>query len=110
MTRLRCFCIEQIGLSDWEDCCLAAQGSMSDPKTTLGQGVKMLRGGGGIFKSAAVAVLRQERRLTTTGDITKYAAFRAVLSPCPDGISAQHYAKMHQCQMKSMSWIYAHQI
>ncbi|CAL8460775.1 g306 [Coccomyxa elongata] len=46
-------------------------GSMADPKTTLGQGVKMLKGGGGIFKSAAVAVLRLERKLMTTGDITK---------------------------------------
>jgi hypothetical protein len=47
---------------------------MADPKTTLGQGVKMLKGGGGIFKSAAVAVLRLERKLMTTGDITKCAA------------------------------------
>jgi hypothetical protein len=31
----------------------------------------MLKGGGGIFKSAAVAVLRLERKLMTTGDITK---------------------------------------
>ena len=52
---------------------LAEQGSMADPKTTLGQGVKMLKGGGGIFKSAAVAVLRLERKLMTTGDITKCA-------------------------------------
>jgi len=28
-------------------------------------------GGGGIFKSAAVAVLQLERKLMTTGDITK---------------------------------------
>lgn len=31
----------------------------------------MLKGGGGIFKSAAVMVLRQDRRLLTTADITK---------------------------------------
>ncbi|EIE25548.1 hypothetical protein COCSUDRAFT_61750 [Coccomyxa subellipsoidea C-169] len=49
---------------------------MADPKTTLGQGVKMLKGGGGIFKSAAVAVLRLERKLMTTGDITKLALER----------------------------------
>ena len=49
----------------------AMQGSLNDPKTTLGQGVNMLKGGGGIFKSAAVAVLRVERRLMTTGEITK---------------------------------------
>ena len=55
--------------------CCDRQGSASDPKTTLGQGVKMLKGGGGIFKSAAVAVLRLERRLMTTGDITKYGPF-----------------------------------
>ena len=42
-----------------------------DPKTALGQGVKMLKGGGGIFKSAAVTVLRQDRRLLTTAEITK---------------------------------------
>ena len=49
------------------------QGSLNDPKTTLGQGVNMLKGGGGIFKSAAAAVLRIERRLMTTGEITKWA-------------------------------------
>lgn len=40
-------------------------------KTSLAAGVKPLAGGGGIFKSAAVEVLRRERRLMTTGDITK---------------------------------------
>ena len=49
------------------------QGALIDPKTTLGHGVNMLKGGGGIFKSAAVAVLRVERKLMTTGDITKQA-------------------------------------
>ena len=53
-----------------------SQGVLIDPKTTLGHGVNMLKGGGGIFKSAAVAVLRIERKLMTTGDITKQA-------PCP---------------------------
>ncbi|CAK0746071.1 hypothetical protein CVIRNUC_001665 [Coccomyxa viridis] len=36
----------------------------------------MLKGGGGIFKSAAVMVLRQDRRLLTTADITKLALER----------------------------------
>ncbi len=62
---------------------------MADPKTTLGQGVKMLKGGGGIFKSAAVAVLRLERKLMTTGDITKCAAdcthTHTAQFPCPCG-------------------------
>ena len=49
----------------------ASQEHSGDPKTTLGQGVKMLKGGGGIFKSAAVTVLRQDRRLLTTAEITK---------------------------------------
>ena len=40
-------------------------------KTSLAAGVKPLAGGGGIFKSAAVEVLRRERRLMTTGEITK---------------------------------------
>ncbi len=44
-----------------------------ESKTKLAAGVKPLAGGGGIFKSAAVEVLRRERRLMTTGDITKYA-------------------------------------
>jgi hypothetical protein len=44
-----------------------------ESKTSLGAGVRPLQGGGGIFKSAAVAVLRLERRLMTTGDITKRA-------------------------------------
>jgi len=43
-----------------------------ESKTKLAAGVKPLAGGGGIFKSAAVEVLRRERRLMTTGDITKY--------------------------------------
>lgn len=50
---------------------LALQEVPGDPKTALGQGVKMLKGGGGIFKSAAVTVLRQDRRLLTTAEITK---------------------------------------
>ncbi len=43
-----------------------------ESKTKLAASVKPLAGGGGIFKSAAVEVLRRERRLMTTGDITKY--------------------------------------
>jgi len=38
-------------------------------RTGLGHGVPAV--GGGIFKSAAVEVLRRERRLMTTGEITK---------------------------------------
>ncbi|GIL71918.1 hypothetical protein Vretimale_607 [Volvox reticuliferus] len=36
-------------------------------------------GGGGIFKSAAVAVLRQHRKLMTTGDITRLAVDMGLL-------------------------------
>ncbi|KAL3146410.1 hypothetical protein ABBQ32_003092 [Trebouxia sp. C0010 RCD-2024] len=50
-----------------------ASAAMGESKTKLAAGVKPLAGGGGIFKSAAVEVLRRERRLMTTGDITKYA-------------------------------------
>lgn len=44
-----------------------------EAKTSLGAGIRPLQGGGGIFKTAAVAVLRMERRLMTTGEITKLA-------------------------------------
>ncbi|GAX82406.1 hypothetical protein CEUSTIGMA_g9834.t1 [Chlamydomonas eustigma] len=44
-----------------------------EKRTCLGGGIKPLSGGGGIFKSAAVAVLRLERKLMTTGEITKVA-------------------------------------
>ncbi|DBA68284.1 hypothetical protein WJX79_001596 [Trebouxia sp. C0005] len=50
-----------------------ASAAMVESKTKLAAGVKPLAGGGGIFKSAAVEVLRRERRLMTTGDITKVA-------------------------------------
>eukprot|EP00891_Asterochloris_glomerata_P000532 jgi/Astpho2/532/Aster-x0023 len=49
-------------------------------KTTLGPGVAVLPGGGGIFKSAAVAVLRMERRLMTTGEITRVALSRGLIN------------------------------
>lgn len=52
-------------------CALALQDNSGDPKTALGHGVDMLKGGGGIFKSAAVTVLRQDRQLLTTAEITK---------------------------------------
>lgn len=45
--------------------------TQADNKTTLGGGIAPLPGGGGIFKSAAVAVLRQERKLMSTGEITR---------------------------------------
>mmetsp|Transcript_18543 Transcript_18543/g.51939 ORF Transcript_18543/g.51939 Transcript_18543/m.51939 type:complete len:662 (+) Transcript_18543:273-2258(+) len=51
----------------------------SASKTTLGAGVKQLPGGGGIFKSAAVAVLRLERKLMSTGDITRVALERGLI-------------------------------
>ena len=46
-------------------------------RSNLGSGVQPISGGGGIFKSAAVEVLRQERRLMTTGEITKCACYHA---------------------------------
>ena len=39
-----------------------------------------MAGGGGIFKSAAVEVLRRERRLMTTGEITKYVSGSALIA------------------------------
>ncbi|KAG1676555.1 hypothetical protein FOA52_000098 [Chlamydomonas sp. UWO 241] len=50
-----------------------------DNRTRLGEGIQPLSGGGGIFKSAAVAVLRQERKLMTTGEITKVALERKLI-------------------------------
>ena len=50
-------------------------------KTTLGPGVAVLPGGGGIFKSAAVAVLRMERRLMTTGEITRCVSWAGLWLP-----------------------------
>lgn len=41
--------------------------------------MKVLPGGGGIFKSAAVAVLRIERKLMSTGDICRVALERGLL-------------------------------
>jgi hypothetical protein len=43
-------------------------------KARLGPGAEGVTNAGGIFKSAAVAILRQEKRLMTTGDITRWAA------------------------------------
>jgi len=40
-------------------------------RSTLGPAATSIPGAGGIFKSAAVEVLRMERRLMTTGEITK---------------------------------------
>lgn len=48
-----------------------AQAGAADVRTTVGAGLKLQQGGGGIFKTAAVAVLRMERRLMATGEITK---------------------------------------
>ena len=51
----------------------ARQAGMGEVRTTVGAGLKLQQGGGGIFKTAAVAVLRMERRLMATGEITKSA-------------------------------------
>ncbi|KAF5833881.1 HB1, ASXL, restriction endonuclease HTH domain-containing protein [Dunaliella salina] len=48
-------------------------------KTCLGGGMQPISGGGGIFKSAAVRVLQLERKLMTTGDITKVALERGLI-------------------------------
>ncbi len=50
------------------------QAGAVDVRTTVGAGLKLQQGGGGIFKTAAVAVLRMERRLMATGEITKCAS------------------------------------
>jgi hypothetical protein len=41
------------------------------PRSTLGPAALPIAGGSGIFKSAAIQVLCEERRLMTTGEITK---------------------------------------
>ena len=59
------------------------QAGAGEVRTTVGAGLKLQQGGGGIFKTAAVAVLRMERRLMATGEITKCALefrFRYCLS------------------------------
>jgi hypothetical protein len=48
-----------------------AQPQPGSRKARLGPGAEGVTNAGGIFKSAAVAILRQERRLMTTGDITR---------------------------------------
>ncbi len=58
----------------WMPACVT-QGSQDGGRTSLGVGVANT--GGGIFKSAAVAVLRAERRLMSTGDITRCAGARS---------------------------------
>jgi hypothetical protein len=40
-------------------------------RSTLGPAGTAVPGAGGIFKSAAIEVLRMDRRLMTTGEITK---------------------------------------
>eukprot|EP00877_Chromochloris_zofingiensis_P002038 jgi/Chrzof1/11835/Cz06g11210.t1 len=49
-------------------------------RSNLGSKLNAMSGGGGIFKSAAVEVLRKERRLMTTGEITKIALQRGFLN------------------------------
>ena len=63
-----------------------------DMKTTLGPGVAVLPGGGGIFKSAAVAVLRMERRLMTTGEITRCVSWSRALAAFKLLSGASHVA------------------
>ncbi|KAK9846589.1 hypothetical protein WJX81_007237 [Elliptochloris bilobata] len=50
-----------------------------EARTSVGAGLKLQQGGGGIFKTAAVAVLRVERRLMATGEITKAALDRGLI-------------------------------
>ena len=62
----------------------ARQAGMGEARTTVGAGLKLQQGGGGIFKTAAVAVLRMERRLMATREITKCVLrFRVQVSPYP---------------------------
>lgn len=49
------------------------------PKTAAERAMKQPLGSGGIFKSAAVEVLRQEKRLMSTGDIAKLALKRGLI-------------------------------
>ncbi|KAK9829683.1 hypothetical protein WJX72_007316 [[Myrmecia] bisecta] len=49
------------------------------PKTPAERMQKLITGSGGIFKSAAVAVLRQEKRLMSTGDIARMALKRGLI-------------------------------
>lgn len=75
---------------------LAVQENSGDPKTALGQGVDMLKGGGGIFKSAAVTVLRQDRRLLTTAEITKYAPDQMLSHTPPQPCTSSPCASLSQ--------------
>lgn len=52
-------------------------GSFASP--TVGEALSSVAGGGGIFKQAAVEVLRVERRLMTTGEIARVALQRGLL-------------------------------
>ncbi|KAK9865351.1 hypothetical protein WJX84_000262 [Apatococcus fuscideae] len=79
-------------LAAFLDSATAASLGINEPKTTLGGGLKPLASGGGIFKSAAVAVLRLERKLMTTGDITKVALEKELINcqgKTPDATNGQ---------------------
>ena len=56
---------------------LCARQAGADTKTIAGAGLRVQPGCGGIFKTAAVAILRTERRLMGTAEITKCALLTA---------------------------------
>ncbi|KIZ01804.1 hypothetical protein MNEG_6155, partial [Monoraphidium neglectum] len=57
----------------------APQAPAKAGRSTLGPAGTAVPGAGGIFKSAAIEVLRMDRRLMTTGEITKLALQRGFL-------------------------------
>ena len=68
----------------------------------------MLPGGGGIFKSAAVAVLRMERRLMTTGEITRCVSWAGPWLPSRLLSGASHVALPHLVQLPKPQYSLKH--
>mmetsp|Transcript_39905 Transcript_39905/g.100341 ORF Transcript_39905/g.100341 Transcript_39905/m.100341 type:complete len:555 (-) Transcript_39905:305-1969(-) len=66
------------GRGRWDGALSPATPGIMPPEDQI-KPLPMLPGGGGIFKSAAVAILRDERRLMSTGEITKVALQRGYI-------------------------------
>ena len=64
--------VEALLMQDRDMADISASSSPMEDQSSAGLNRRQVnRGGGGIFKSAAVAVLRSEGRLMTTGEITR---------------------------------------
>lgn len=64
--------VKKEGRGRWDGALSPATPGILPPEDQI-KPLPMLPGGGGIFKSAAVAILREEKRLMSTSDITKRA-------------------------------------